>query len=143
VPHHHVSASFFIAIAVCLAAAAALGRVLPTQNVAFIFGLLGAVEAAYEFSRGGENLLAGAIFWPGAIIFSRMAAQMLLKPWRRNRNYGWLLLGLASCLPAVVSLILDSPMQAAVRFCMTAACLFALAPWFIQKRVIASEAAKE
>lgn len=129
---------------VCLLAAAlVLLRVLPAQNVAFIILCLAAVEAALEFWNHARNLPEGAMFWTGAIILLRTAGQILLKPWRQDRNYGLYLIGLASGGATGLQWLLDPAQSAAGRFLLTAICLTVLTPWFLQKRITASGGSKE
>lgn len=128
----------------CLAAAAViLSRYLPAQNVAFIILLLAGVEAGGETYFKAENWAQGVFFWPGAIILLRTAGQKFVKPWRRSRNYGVILLVLTSGGAAAIQLCFDSPGMGALRFFATAACLLVLTPWLIQKRVTAFEEARK
>jgi len=134
-----MNAILFIASLICVVVAAiVLARSLPTQNVAFIILVLIAVEFAMDRWHGTDNVINNSMFWPGAIIFSRIAGQIVLRPWRRARNYGFFLIGAASAAAATVTLAFDSPQRAINRFCLTAVCLVFLTPWFIQKRVTAS-----
>jgi hypothetical protein len=130
-------------LACLLAAAIMLVRALPAQNVAFIILFLVAVEVAFEYWNESDDLLDGAMFWPGAIILLRIGMQRLLKPYRPGRNHGLFLIGLTSAPPAVVPLMLDLPKMAAIRFCLTAICLVFLTPWFLQKRITTSGESKE
>ncbi len=114
-----------------------LVRRLPAQNVVFIILCLVAVEAALEWRTHSGNLQDGAMFWPGAIILLRLAAQSFLKPWRQRRNYGLFLIGLTGLTTALLQWFLGSAQVAAGRFCVTAICLVFLAPWFLQKRITA------
>jgi hypothetical protein len=132
----------FIASVTCLLVAiVALTRRLPVQNVVFIVTSLAAVEVALEYWAKSSNLVTCAMFWPGLIILSRIAAQNLLKPWRPAPNYGLFLLGLASG-EAVVAQALVGPVTATAiecRFCVTAVFLLFLTPWFLQKRTTSFE----
>jgi hypothetical protein len=134
-----MNALLFVASLTCVAAASiALARSLPAQNVAFIILVLAAVEFALVRWQGKGTALSASLFWPAVIIFSRIAGQIVLRPCRRARNYGIILIGGASTAAALVALALDSPQRAINRFCLTAVCLVFLTPWFLQKRVTAS-----
>ena len=130
-------------VACLLAAVVVLVRMLPAQNVVFIILFLVAVEVAYEYWSGSDDLLDGAMFWPGAIILLRTGGQSLLKPYRGSNNYGWFLIGLTTATSAVVPLVLNEPHMVAGRIGVTAICLLFLTPWFLQKRVTASGESKE
>jgi hypothetical protein len=142
--HSRVTIALSIGSLACLLAAAmALIRFLPAQNVAFIILFLVAVEVALEYWNEAGNLQEGAFFWPGAIVLLRVAGQKLLKPWRQNRHYGLFLIGLVSVFTAVLQLLFDSAQTAAARLFVTAVCLLFLTPWFLQKRVAASGESKK
>jgi hypothetical protein len=133
---------FSIASFACLLVAiVALTRFLPAQNVSFIVVSLAAVEVALEYRLQSGNFMACAMFWPGLIILSRLAAQRLLRPWRRAHNYGLFLLGVASGEAALAQTFRGpvTPAMIAGRFCVTAASLLFLTPWFLQKRTMACE----
>jgi hypothetical protein len=135
--------ALFIASAACLLAAMArLARALPGQNVAYIVVVLVLVEVAMENWTHATDMLTGAAFWPAAILWFRDGTQLLLKRWRHNPNYGLFLLGLPSLAAAGVQIIFTPGILAAGRFCLTAVCLAFLMPWFLQKRVTASEESK-
>jgi hypothetical protein len=82
------------------------------------------------------------MFWPGAIIFSRMLGQFILKPWRRAPKYGFILIAVVSGILALAACVLNSPKAAPSRFVITALCLFFLTPWFLQKRITFSGESK-
>lgn len=129
----------FIASLTCLLAASIiLARTLPAQNVAFLILVLAAVEFALDRWHGSENVLTNSMFFPGVIIFSRIAGQIVLRPWRQARNYGFYLIGLACVAVALVACVVDSPQAALIRFVITAVCLIFLTPWFLQKRITIS-----
>ncbi len=138
-----MNALLFVASLTCVVTASiVLARTLPAQNVAFIILVLVAVEFALDRCYGSENVLNSSMFWPGLIIFSRIAGHVVLRRWRGARNFGFFLIAAASTSAALVALAIDSLPGAINRFCVTAVCLIFLTPWFLQKRVTASEEAK-
>src|ERR1700722_6014743 len=105
--------TFLVSSVVCaVAAIAMLGRLLPAQNVLFIFVALASVEAVADYSLGTGNILERSLFWPGIIVLSRIAGQSLLKPWRHAPNYGLFLLGLAGAEAAFMQIFLGSLISA-------------------------------
>ena len=132
-----------IAAAVLLAMAArVLARVLPAQNVALIIGCLIASELALHVLWTDAGLhLANLFFWPAAVIWARIGSRWFLRRGRRDWNYGLWLIVLASAVVALMQFAVTIPgasltsaaRLSAIRFAVTAFCLFWLSPWFISK----------
>ena len=110
-----------------------LARALPVQNIALIVGALMACEFALESIYNGGSLLGiSLLFWPATIILARIGVRWILRRWRQDWNYGvWLIL-LASTIVAGLQLVVAVKLSA-IRFGVTAFCLFFLSPWFISK----------
>ena len=107
----------------------ALVRQLPLQNVllaAFIIALLGgavhALGATMDIPFGpfiygaeaGPQLFktlpwAMPLVWVVAILNSRGVARLILRPWRKIRNYGFWLIGLTAALSMLFDLAFDPP----------------------------------
>ena len=112
----------------------ALARHLPLQNVllaAFVIALLGGAAHALgvtmgipfgPFQFGPEtrphlfNTLPWALplIWVVAILNSRGVARLMLRPWRKIRNYGFWLLGMTALLTTLFDLALE-PFAARVK----------------------------
>jgi uncharacterized membrane protein len=112
----------------------ALARQLPLQNVllaAFIIALLGGgvhtlgVTVGIPFGpflfgpEAGPQLFktlpwALPLVWVAAILNSRGVARLILRPWRKIRNYGFWLIGLTALLTALFDLAMD-PFAARVK----------------------------
>ncbi len=106
---------------------AALVRQLPLQNVLLATGIIalmgGAVDTLgvtmgfpfgpFLFSaEAGPQLFktlpwAVPLIWVVAVLNSRGVARLLLRPWRKVRNYGFWLIGLTALLTALFDLALD------------------------------------
>jgi uncharacterized membrane protein len=105
----------------------ALARQLPLQNVllaAFVIALVGgavhALGATMEIPFGpfqfgvdaGPQLFktlpwAMPLIWVVAVLNSRGVVRLILRPWRKIRNYGFWLLGLTAALTLLFALALD------------------------------------
>ncbi len=132
-----------IATAVLLASAAlVLARTLPAQNVALILVSLGAGEIVLgAVLPGFSSRWQGWIFWPAIIVLTRVGGRWFLRLRRKDWNYGFWLIILASAVAALVQFALalrvvnlsGALKLSAIRFGVSAFCLFWLSPWFISK----------
>ena len=124
---------FIVAVVLFAWSAWLLSRALPTQNIALILGVLIGCELALEIILHGRGFLrVNLLFWPAAIILSRVGMRWILRRWRKDWNYGvWLIL-LASATVAIVQFVF-APKLWATRFAATGVCLLFLSPWFISK----------
>lgn len=132
-----------IAVAVLLVAAArVLARTLPAQNLALIIGGLIASELAFHALWADPGLLwADLLFWPAMVLWARIGSRWFLRRSRRSWNYGVWLIVLASTAATLIQFAITLPgaslgaaaKLAAIRFAVTAICLFWLSPWFISK----------
>jgi len=104
-----------------------LTRQLPLQNVllaAFVIALMGGAAHALGARAGipfGEFTFGAAIgpkifntlpwamplIWIVAVLNSRGVGRLVLRPWRKTKNYGFWLMGLTSVLTALFDLALD------------------------------------
>jgi len=105
----------------------ALARQLPLQNVflaAFGIALMGGAASAVGFRTGipfgpfmfgldaGQQLFktlpwAMPLVWVIIVLNSRGVARLILRPWRKTRNYGFWLIGLAATLTALFDVTLE------------------------------------
>lgn len=110
-------------VVVFLTALAALARRLPWQNViacglavSLTVGMALAMAGSGSLGRMGLNAGGAAtrsgcgirdlgwsawpapLLWTAALLVARQTAKVLLQPWRRQRQYGWWLLGVATVL---------------------------------------------
>jgi uncharacterized membrane protein len=105
----------------------ALARQLPLQNVlsaALVIGLMGGAAHALNASVGmpfgplvfgadiGPKILkifpwAMPLLWVVAVFNSRGVARLVLRPWRKIKNYGYWLIGLTALLVALFDLALE------------------------------------
>jgi len=134
--------NYFVAV-VCLAAGVALlARELPAQNVAFVVVLIGGAEIALQYWEKFISWEPGVLFWPGAVILLRFAAQWALRSQRRSKIYGLILLVATSAGAGALDYgIFRWAKEAGMRFGETGGLLLFLTPWLIQKRVrISAEA---
>jgi hypothetical protein len=124
------------------AAALALARALPAQNVALIMGGLIVWEVALETVWNGRCLLrSGLLYWPAITVLARVGCRWILRRRRQDWNYGIWLIFMASMTVALAQLAIAlagstwaiAAKLAAIRFASTAACLVFLSPWFISK----------
>jgi hypothetical protein len=131
-----------IALVLLVAATRVLARTLPPQNVVMIVGSLVAWELVLQAIRSGPRLQwCDLLFWPAAVIWARVGSRWFLRQRRQDWNYGVWLIVLASAVVAVAQfaialLIADwsvAVKRSAIRFAVTAFCLFWLSPWFISK----------
>jgi hypothetical protein len=131
-----------IAAAGLLAAALALARTLPAQNVATILGGLIVCEWTLETTWPSARLVwCGFLFWPGIIVLACVGCRWVLRRWKQDWNSGIWLIVMASATVTLVqtaiarasSTWLFAAKFAAIRFVATAVCLFFLSPWFISK----------
>lgn len=110
-----------------LATLAALGRILPGQNVllvACMIGLLGSLAhglgaaTAFPFGPFVYSAASGPLFfntlawympllWITAILNARGVAKLILRPWRKLSNYGIWLIGVTALLVALFDLALE------------------------------------
>jgi hypothetical protein len=113
---------FLLIVSAALASLVILGRRLPVQNVVTIStivlgvsGLLELVNARTGIPFGKvifRDSFGGKIFgvlpwtmpllWLIAILNGRGSAQLILRPWRTGKNYGWWLLGLGALLTTIL-----------------------------------------
>jgi hypothetical protein len=132
----------FIEVSVLLAAALALARTLPAQNVALILVSLVACEIVLEaVSPGFSSRWQGWFFWPAILVLARAGGRWFLRLRRKDWNYGvWLIL-LSTAVASLVQFALalrgvslaGALKLCAIRFGVSAFCLFWLSPWFISK----------
>jgi hypothetical protein len=125
-----------------LAAALALARTLPAQNVAFILVSLVACEIVLQaVLRGFSSQWQGWLFWPAILVLSRVGARWFLRLRRKDWNYGLWLILLAGAVAASVQFALALRIGnmsvalklSAIRLGASAFCLFWVTPWFISK----------
>jgi len=113
---------------------AALARQLPLQNVllaTFVIALMGGAVHTLGVTMGipfgpflfgveaGPHLFQTLpwtlpLIWVVAILNSRGVARLILRPWRKIRNYGFWLIGLTAVLTGLFDLALD-PFAARVK----------------------------
>jgi putative membrane protein len=106
---------------------ASLARQLPLQNVllaAFVIALIGGGVSALgaltgipfgPFTFGAETgpqlfktlPWAMPFVWVVAVVNSRGVARLILRPWRKTRNYGFWLIGITAVLTMLFDLALD------------------------------------
>jgi len=123
-----------LVLTVTLATMLALTRQLPAQNVilaatviAVIGGGIHALGAAtqipfgpFTYSEAGGPLIFHTVAWPMpllwviAILNSRGVARLILRPWRKLRNYGFWLIGITAALTLLFDLALE-PFAATVK----------------------------
>ena len=134
--------NFIDAVILLALSAWLLARALPAQNIALIIAVLILCEGALEtILHGGSRPRNGVLFWPAIIILTRVGARWVLRLWRKDWKYGfWLILltGVAMTLAQFAIALAGSTWAvaaklAAIRFGVTAVCLFFLSPWFISK----------
>jgi uncharacterized membrane protein len=121
-------------LATTAATLAALTRELPRQNVlmaavgiALIGGLAQVLGAAtgmpfgpYVYTAAIGYAYQGVVAWPMPLIWvvillnSRGVARLMLRPWRKLRNYGFWVIGLTVLLTVLFDLVLE-PFAARVR----------------------------
>ncbi len=146
-----------------------LARSLPGQNIALIAASLLAGEGVLEFFLAKYAridvtgpmwcyLAGAALLWLAIVLSVRRLAQFILRPWRRERAYGFWLIGMSAVFAAMFQfgwhgLNLDpdaipiepdrAAIMAAIRGLATAVFLAGLAPWFIRKRHVSRAARSE
>ncbi len=139
-----------------------LARSLPVQNVVMIAASLLAGEGALDYFLANYArvevkgpmwcyLAGAALLWLAVVLSVRRMAQFILRPWRRERLYGFWLIGMSTVATAAFQfgwpcLNLDpdadaidpgkAAIMAAVRGLATLVLLTCLAPWFVRKRPI-------
>jgi len=124
---------------IACAALAGLGSYLPLQNIVMIGLGLFVGEALLELGldkAGAGSCGAPALFWVGVTVYGRRMARWSMRRRRDNKLHGiWLIL-FAAAFSSLVQLTMDprNPNLAAIRFAAACFFLFALFPWFIQKR---------
>jgi hypothetical protein len=137
-----------------------LARSLPGQNIALIAACLLAGEGVLEFflvkyarveviGSMWCYLAGAALLWLAVVLSFRRVAQFILRPWRRERAYGFWLLGMSAVFtasfqfgwhglnldPDAYPIPLDkAAIMAGIRGGATVVLLAGLAPWFIRKR---------
>jgi hypothetical protein len=133
---------FIITLVLLVAAARALARTLPPQNVIVIVVGLVACELVVQAIRSGPGLQwRDLLLWPAMAIWARVGSRWFLRRWRQDWNYGVWLIVLTSAVVAMAQfaialLIADwsvAVKRSAIRFAEAAFCLFWLSPWFISK----------
>jgi hypothetical protein len=134
--------SYFVAVVCLVAGIVLLARELPAQNVAFVVVLIGGAEIALQYWDKFISWQPGVLFWPGAIILLRFAAQWALRSQRRHKIYGLMVLAATSAGAGALDYGMFRWVQGAGMRCgETAGLLLFLTPWLIQKRVrISAEA---
>lgn len=120
-----LDAAFIVVAAASILAG--MWRQLPLQNVtlaALIIALIGGALSAlgertglpfgpFLFGSGmGEPVLgnlpwAMPLVWVVAILVSRGVARMMLRPWRKNKNYGFRLIGFTAFLVLLLDLAIE------------------------------------
>lgn len=139
-----------------------LARSLPGQNIAIIAASLLVAEGLLEYflanyARVEVNgplwcyLAGAALLWLAIVLSVRRLAQFILRPWRRERAYGFWLIGMSAVFTAMFQfgwhgLNLDpdaipiepdrAAIVAAIRGGATVVLLTCLVPWFIRKRPV-------
>jgi hypothetical protein len=141
-----------------------LVRSLPAQNIILITVILLAGEGLLEYFLTTKYthievtgpmwcfLLGAALLWTAVVLSSRRLAQFILRPWRRDRYYGFWLLAVSALVTALFQfgwpcLNAESPeaepinlwkaaILAAIRGGATLGFLTCVSPWFIRKQPI-------
>jgi hypothetical protein len=139
-----------------------MARTLPGQNIVLIFLALLGAEVGLDYYLANKYLrlelaiplwwyLTGTgLVWMTLVLAGRRLAQLILRPWRRERAYGFWLLGASGIVVALFQFAwsgingwvvegeeVDLPkagILAAVRGVTAIIFLACLFPWFIRKR---------
>lgn len=110
-----------------LALLASLAGRLPLQNALACGAMIGVTAGMvvavavhtrfplgrFEFSDVSGPRLLGLVAWPvpflwvALLLSSRQCGKLILRPWRRHRHYGWLLLGVSVVLVLLLTLVLE------------------------------------
>lgn len=110
-----------------LATLVSLTRQLPGQNVLLagaIIGLIGGIMhgvgaataipfGPFTYTNGAGPRIFGVLGWPMpaiwiiAILNSRGVARLILRPWRKLRNYGFWLIGITAALTVLFDMALE------------------------------------
>jgi hypothetical protein len=160
-----LEATWFVALGACILALILLlelARTLPGQNILLILLVLAAGEAGFEYYSARHftrvdlpipfwwYMTGATLLWTTVVLGSRRLAQLILRPWRRERVYGLWLLFVSSVVTALIqfgwpclnaersdSEAIDFGKAAALAGYRAGATLILLAclfPWFIRKR---------
>jgi len=140
-----------------------MARSLPGQNILLIAFCLLAAEAGIEYFFIKYNrsevigplwyfLTGAALLWATVVLAGRRLAQLILRPWRRDRFYGLWLLGMSMVAVAMFQigwpcLVAEGPdaepvdfsrvaIMSAIRGVSALILLAGLSPWFIRKRPV-------
>ena len=139
-----------------------LTRSLPIQNLILIVACVLVAEAALEHFLANYALVelsgprwwyltGAALLWLAVVLSVRRLAQFILRPWRRERAYGFWLIGMSAVFTAAFQfgwpcLNVDPDAEAlppgkaliitGIRALATAVLLTCLMPWFIRKRPV-------
>jgi len=133
-----------------------LARSLPVQNILLITAVLLGAEAALGYflinlSRTEVTgplwcyVCGSALLWLTVVLGARWLAQIILRPWREEKVYGWWLLGMSGVGAALFQFgwpglnpdEMDMGVAAelaAIRGVTTIIVLACLTPWLIRKR---------
>jgi hypothetical protein len=138
----------------------ALARSLPVQNIVLIVAGIFAAEGVLEYFLASYArvevdgpmwcyLGGAALLWLAVVLSVRRLAQFILRPWRRERAYGYWLLGMSAVFTAAFQfgwpcLNVDPEadpippdkiaIMTGIRALATLILLTCLMPWFIRKR---------
>jgi hypothetical protein len=144
-----------------------LARGLPGQNIALIAAGLLAGQALLEFFLAKYArveikgpmwcyLAGAALLWLAVVLSVRRVAEFILRPWRREKAYGFWLVGMSAVgaaafqygWPCLINLDPDSfpiskhrvVIMAAIRGAAVLVLLAGLTPWSIRKRPVSRAA---
>jgi hypothetical protein len=140
-----------------------LSRSLPFQNLLLIAIVLLGGEALIDwiFNKYGwipeietsiPRFIAGAaLLWLAIVLACRSLAQFIIEPWKRERVYGFWVLGISAVFIGMFQFgwpyFYPDPIKedkallmAAIRGAASAAYLAALSPWLVRKRPVARPA---
>lgn len=127
IPGHPGWPEAVLVLASAAATLLALGRHLPGQNVFLAAGIIGLVGGLmhtlgaataipfgpFTYADNAGPRILGVLAWPIpalwiiAILSSRGVARLILRPWRKLRNYGFWLIGLTTGLTVVFDAALE------------------------------------
>jgi hypothetical protein len=137
-----------------------LSKTLPVQNILMIAACILAGEALTDFlfahflwiEVDGPLWIyvsGAAVLWLGIVLGGRKLAQLILEPWRREKVYGYWVIGIGAVFVGMFQFgwpsINPDPipesragLMALIRGAATIVFLFALSPWFIRKRPVSN-----
>jgi hypothetical protein len=143
-----------------------LARALPGQNILMIVVGLLAGEALLEFllAKLGRTPVTGpmwvfltgaALLWMAVVLSARRLGQFILRPWRREKYYGFWLIAVSATVTGLFQFgwpRFDNPdlvgvhraaLMATLRGLGTVIFLVCLTPWLIRKRPVPQPAKSE